>query len=166
MKKALLAVLLLAAATPVLADTPDQGAFGAGATFGGAAYLGGGGSVGMDTGLNGSYFLTKNVNLGASIGFSTVKDLGTTFDFQLVGAYYFMRDGSSQISPLLFASAGIATANVANGSGKTWGLFAVGGGLEYFVNKNFGIRVMEGLGLGTDPVSFALISRLSLTLYI
>ena len=44
--------------------------------------------------------------------------------------------------------------------------WTVGGGLEYFVNKNFGIRVMEGLGLGTDPVSFALISRLSLTLYI
>ena len=149
-----------------LADTPDQGSFGAGATFGGSAVFGGGGSVGMDTGLNASYFLTRNVNLGASLGFTTTSNVGTAFDVQVVGAYYFMRDGASQISPLVFASAGLVTASPTQGSGRTAALFAVGGGLEYFVSRNFGVRVMEGLGLGTNPTTFALVSRLSLTLYI
>jgi len=166
MRKVLLVMALLAVASPAFADSPDAGALGIGATFGGNAKIGGGGSVGMDTGLTASYFLTREVNLGASIGLSTTSNVGTAFDMQVVGAYYFMREGTSVISPIAFASAGFSTVSLTNGGGGTGAIFAVGGGLEYFVNKNFGIRVLEGLGLSTNPTSFAFISRLSLTLYI
>lgn len=164
MTRVLVALAALALATPAFADTPDKGSFGLGATLGGTIGAAGYNSLTFTNGLTASYFATRELNIGANLGIGTTENVGTVFNITAGVNYYFMRD--KQLSPFVGGAAGIGVVAPSGGTSSVVGIFQAGGGFEYFVSRNFGIRITESLGLVTKPVSFALITQLGFNLYL
>jgi hypothetical protein len=166
MVRLLAAVVALGLATPAFAETPGKGDWGIGVSLGGAAGFANYGSLEITNGLSASYFITRELSVSATLGLSTTDKVGTTFGLTAGCWYYFMRSQGHQLSPFVGGAAGIALVSPSGADTAVAGLFLVGGGLEYFVNQYFGIRVSEGFEFITKPVTFALVTRLALTLYI
>jgi hypothetical protein len=166
MRRVLVAVAVLGLAAPALAETPGKGDWGLGVSIGGAPGFANYGSVEITNGLSASYFITRDLTVSATLGLSTTDKVGTSFGLSAGCWYYFMRTPGHQLSPFVGGAAGIALVSPSGADTAVAGTFLAGGGLEYFVNQYFGIRVSEGIQFLTKPVTFALVTRLALTLYI
>jgi hypothetical protein len=155
-------ILGLLATTAYAQGVPGSGALGTGVSLSGAAAFNAGDIATITNDINAEYFVSQHVKLGAGLGLATTKDVGTSFNISLSGAYYLNK---AQLSPFLGAAFFVSINSPTGANSNTSVGFILGGGAEYFFSKNFGVALSEGFQFNTEPVTFALVSRINLNVY-
>ncbi|HEX2867041.1 MAG TPA: hypothetical protein VHO03_08355 [Ignavibacteriales bacterium] len=89
-------------------------------------------------------FLSNEVALAPSVGFSSVGDSFTDFALGLMGRFYINR---SRVSPFLSARLGLLLASPKDGDSLTDIVMGLGGGGEYFISRYFSLGVEAQLNI-------------------
>ena len=162
MRAAVLFIALLVFAVPAFAQsTPGAGTFGMGAQISGALDVQAPGIMTMSNGLNGLYCVTNNITLLGGFGLTTTSDVATVFSFNVGGYYRFNRSAFTPIAGALIFINVISPSGAGAKSTTQFGFF-LGGGAEYYFNKNFGMSISEGLQFNTQPTTFGFASKVGL----
>jgi hypothetical protein len=149
-------------AMPVFAQgTPGSGTFGLSMSVSGAI---GSNIVTMSNGLSGVYWVDNHWIIAGGFALASIADNATIFTFSTATRYHFNKN---TVSPIV---GGGIFLNVISPSGQgakstTQFGFLLGGGAEYFVSKNFGLLITQGLQFSTEPSTFAFVTKFGMEWY-
>ena len=161
MKSVLLILGLILLVAPAYSQTaPGTGTFGLTAQFSGIAAASD--VATMSNGLNALYIVAPNVVLLGGISLTSISDAATIFGFD-VGAYYRLHE--RQFTPI-FGGAIILNIVSPKGANSTTSFgIVLGGGAAYYVSKNFGMNLTEGLQFSSNPSTFAFVTKMGIDWY-
>lgn len=160
MKRVLLLATLLLSSLPAAAVAPGKGSFGIAGTFS-SGFPGSG--VQFTPGLSGTVWATDQLQLGADLVFGSQENAGTRLG--LNGRVSFYPVKTDDFGAFVTGALGFANYSPPVGDGTTQVALQLGGGAEYFMNRHFGVALIEGLNLHTKPTTFNLDTELRLSVY-
>jgi hypothetical protein len=154
--------LITMLAIPALSQgTPGAGAFGLAVSFSGAV---GSNVVTMSNGLAGVYWADPHWVISGGFALASIADNATLFTLSAGTRYHFNKNS---LSPFVGGGMFLNIISPSGAGTKSTTQFGMlfGGGAEYFVSRNFGLHISEGLQFSTEPSTFAFVTKFGLEWY-
>jgi hypothetical protein len=155
------ALIVLLAMPAFSQGTPGAGSFGLAVSFSGAI---GSNVVTMSNGLSGVYWADNHWVITGGFALASIADNATIFTLSAGTRYHFNKN---TLSPFIGGGMFLNIVSPSGAGAKSTTQFGLlmGGGAEYFVSRNFGMHISEGLQFSTEPTTFAFATKFGLEWY-
>jgi hypothetical protein len=118
----------------------------------------------MSNGLSGVYWVDNHWIIAGGFALASIADNATLFTFSTATRYHFNKN---TVSPIIGGGIflNVISPSGAGAKSTTQFGFLIGGGAEYFVSKNFGMLITQGMQFSTEPTTFAFVTKFGLEWY-